>query len=186
MILMNPPPPQLTNEQLREWHAWTQRRMNDQLKGGGQEYPMEWPEETGRHFEGDIVLGADQAEQIYESMLRSRKRSRHGEDPNGGGDGRAPRTKRKFIGSTVRSAQNSCRLCACQLPNFQHRFVAGTPRNRLFTVLTALTVRELNSTGQKQNCIAFVWFSSARATGDRIGTGALAQHHMPQLPAAQR
>lgn len=48
----------------------------------------DWPEEGGRHFEGDIVLTGDQAEQILDGLQKSKRLGR-------------PRVKRKFIGSRV-------------------------------------------------------------------------------------
>lgn len=92
---MPAPAENLTEEQLREWRAWTQRRVNDDASGKvkkqieADEANPDWPEESGRHFEGDIVLGADQAEQLLESARRAKR-------------GGVPRAKRKFIGSRIR------------------------------------------------------------------------------------
>ena len=76
-----------TEEEVRELAAWTQRRMNDQQPVKRQ--VADWPEEAGRHFEGDIVLTGEQAKQILDGLQRSKRMM-----------GR-PRVKRKFIGSRV-------------------------------------------------------------------------------------
>ncbi|KAI1721465.1 astacin (Peptidase family m12A) domain-containing protein [Ditylenchus destructor] len=71
-----------TNETETEIHqqmaSWNNRRMSadEELN----------PEENGRHFEGDIILLPDQAEELYQRAVEGDRR----------------RVKRKFIGSKVR------------------------------------------------------------------------------------
>uniref|UniRef100_A0A183C376 Metalloendopeptidase n=1 Tax=Globodera pallida TaxID=36090 RepID=A0A183C376_GLOPA len=79
-----------TEEQWRELREWSARRVSDDSGAGGRRHKGrmgadEWPEEGGRHFEGDIVLSGDQADAILEEAFARRRRQ-----------------KRKFIGSKVR------------------------------------------------------------------------------------
>jgi hypothetical protein len=72
-----------SDEMAREIHAWNSRRLSDLSvrQGGGSDSP----EESGRFFEGDIVLSEDQAKELYDRAAGTRTRK-----------------KRKFIGSKVR------------------------------------------------------------------------------------
>jgi hypothetical protein len=81
---------------MREWKAWTRRRMNDEGDGRTKKATEDWPEEGGRHFEGDIVLTGEQADHILNTISERAKR----EEANEKNERR--RVKRKFIGSRVR------------------------------------------------------------------------------------
>ncbi|CAD6188339.1 unnamed protein product [Caenorhabditis auriculariae] len=70
-----------TSSEHGEAAKWRRRMRDDVLN----------PEEHGRHFEGDIVLFPDQAQQIYEDALKKQR-----------GDKSGHRVKRKFIGSQLR------------------------------------------------------------------------------------
>ncbi|KAL3089532.1 hypothetical protein niasHS_006916 [Heterodera schachtii] len=76
---------EMTEEQWRELREWSARRVSDDGGATKKRGADEWPEEGGRHFEGDIVLSADQADALLEETFARRRRA-----------------KRKFIGSKVR------------------------------------------------------------------------------------
>uniref|UniRef100_A0A915DIT6 Metalloendopeptidase n=1 Tax=Ditylenchus dipsaci TaxID=166011 RepID=A0A915DIT6_9BILA len=67
-----------TDDEIRkQLESWNHRRMSDEVLN---------PEENGRHYEGDIILTAEQAEAMYSQVIEGGQR----------------RFKRKFIGSKVR------------------------------------------------------------------------------------
>jgi hypothetical protein len=53
------------------------------------EYLKEWPEENGKHFEGDIILNEEQAKELIKKLNNNNNLNIH------------KRIKRKFIGSNV-------------------------------------------------------------------------------------
>ena len=130
---------------MREWKAWTRRRMNDEGDGRKNERKRktteDWPEEDGKHFEGDIVLTGEQADQILNTISERAKRE---EEANEKKERR--RVKRKFIGSRVRLERREI-LREIEVTSF--RFVAGMRKSRSSTALMDPIVSQLKMTRVK-------------------------------------